>query len=556
MVINHLHGLHCLPLVFLVAMGSSPAVAQLRPDAGALQGQIERDLRSPLLPISPVLPAERAADSPFSTPNNLQFILRQLRFQGNRLVTDDEILVLLGPLIGQSLGQTELRSLSRKIAAHYRQQGWIVRVLLPPQDLTEGVLTIRIIESVFGDLKREGVDVTRIDSALVESRLLARQRIGAALNTREIDRGVLLADDLAGVQVQGAFQPGEQVSETNYVYRLTDEPLMRGDIKVDNHGSASTGQSRFSAGIGLLSPLGIGEIWQSQFAQTRGSDYARLSLSMPVGVQGWRADFYGAIMRYKVISPELASLELEGRSGTLGMEVSYPLLRSTAHNLSVVLGLEQRRYLNLSLISTLSDYASTSTQLALNWSRQDRFAGGGGSSGQLMLTEARQHDIRSGPQIGQEPVGLKLRYALGRQQMLGESLMLQAKYSGQWSSDTLDSAEKFSLGGPAGIRAYSSGEGSGASAYLLNLELRRPIDKAWTLSAFYDRGAAWDVRMPSTRSLQGAGLSLDFVSTGGAFASAIWARTIGQTDLVGPVEQDAQGRVDRHRLWVSAGWRF
>ena len=556
MALKCLRALHVLSLAGLALVGSLPVLAQVRPDAGALQEQIERDLRRPPPPPPVVRPAGKAEEASVSSPGGLRVVLRQVRLQGNRLIADEELQALLAPSIGQSLSQAELRSLSRTIAAHYRQKGWLARVLLPPQNLSEGVLTIRIVESVLGGLAREGADATRIDPARVESRLLARQRLGEALNTHDIDRGALLADDMAGVTVQGAFQPGERESETRYVYRLADEPLWRGDAKVDNHGSASTGQTRLAAGLGLLSPLGVGELWQTQFAHTRGSDYARLSLGLPVGVEGWRAGLHGSVMRYRVTAPELAALGLEGRSGTFGLEASYPLLRSMAQNLSVELGIEQRRFLNLSSVGTLSDYASTSTQLALNWNRQDRFGGGGSSYGQLALAGIRLHDIRSGPQNNLDPETLKLRYALGRQQTLGDGLMLQVNVSGQWSDEVMDSAEKFSLGGPAGIRAYPAGEGSGERAHLLNLALRWSLDEAWSVSAFYDRGAARDLVLPATRSLQGAGLSCDFVSAGGAFASAVWARRIGHSDPMMSTGQGAPAGPDRHRFWFSAGWRF
>jgi len=47
----------------------------------------------------------------------------------------------------------------------------------------------------------------------------------------------------------------------------------------------------------------------------------------------------------------------------------------------------------------------------------------------------------------------KLRFALSRQQALGDDLTLGLSFSGQWTDQNLDPSEKFFLGGSTGVRA-------------------------------------------------------------------------------------------------------
>ena len=62
------------------------------------------------------------------------------------------------------------------------------------------------------------------------------------------------------------------------------------------------------------------------------------------------------------------------------------------------------------------------------------------------------------------------------------------------ASKNLTSAEKFSLGGPSGVRAYPTGEALGDTGYILNAELRYLIpgfkvaSGDVTVSGFWDQG--------------------------------------------------------------------
>jgi hemolysin activation/secretion protein len=65
---------------------------------------------------------------------------------------------------------------------------------------------------------------------------------------------------------------------------------------------------------------------------------------------------------------------------------------------------------------------------------------------------------------------------------------------GQWSNRNLDSVEKFTLGGPAGLRGYPVGEAVGDEGAIATLELRDSFALAAlggdniTLSLFRDNG--------------------------------------------------------------------
>src|SRR4029077_11503587 len=66
----------------------------------------------------------------------------------------------------------------------------------------------------------------------------------------------------------------------------------------------------------------------------------------------------------------------------------------------------------------------------------------------------------------------KFNYDVRRQQRLTDDASLLFSASGQLASGNLASAEKMSLGGPNGVRAYPVGEATGDSGIVTQTELR------------------------------------------------------------------------------------
>ena len=56
----------------------------------------------------------------------------------------------------------------------------------------------------------------------------------------------------------------------------------------------------------------------------------------------------------------------------------------------------------------------------------------------------------------------------------------------------LPSSEKYSLGGANSLRGYETGEFEGTNMFMTNVELRVPIQKAFSVAAFVDVGKAWE----------------------------------------------------------------
>lgn len=556
--------------LFCSAIGLIPvcALAQTRPDAGVLQQEFERG-RTPALPkrITPERPAEPAA---IKSLIGATITVKEFRFAGNTRLSSEQLAPVVARFLGRSLDFNELEQVSVVVAQAYRAAGWIVRVYLPRQEILDGIVTLQILEAVFGGVRFEGETSVRTAPERLSRRIEATQEKGVLLNAEALDRALLLADDLPGIAVTGRLAEGQNEKETDLVLKFADEPLFNGEIGVDNSGGRPTGAERVTGNFYLNSPQGLGEQFIANLIHAQGNDYGRFALTLPVGYAGWRVGANASTLAYRLIAPEFSALDARGTSSTAGLEASYPLIRSRLRNLYLDLNYDSKRFDNQSSGATTTRYQIDAYSVGLNGNLFDNFGGGGASGASLTMVHGNV-DLEGSPNQAADAITTqaaggftKLRYALSRQQVLTDFLSLYGALSGQAAAKNLDSAEKFYLGGASGVRAYPASEGGGTVGQLINLELRARLPQNFTLSAFYDWGRVTVNRnndftgAPTLNaySLQGAGVSVGWVARSGLNLRATWARRIGDNPNPTATGNDQDGSLVRDRFWLTASLPF
>ena len=296
-------------LGLMAALSTTSASAQTlptQPDAGSLRQQIERNLPTPLpKKLAPAKPAEPAAMAPAP---GVSLTVKEFRLVGNTLLSNAQLQPVLAPWLNRSIGFADLQEAAAAVASAYRQAGWVVRAYLPQQDIDQGIVTLQIVEAVFGGASIEGSAAKRVASEQILRGILAHHKTGEPLNADALDRALLLADDLPGVSVLGSLKEGAAERETALSLRVADEPLTAGYATLDNFGARSTGEERLNANLNLNSPLGRGDLLNGDLIHTQGSDYLRLDLSSPVGPLGWRVGVNASNLRYQLIATEFEAL--------------------------------------------------------------------------------------------------------------------------------------------------------------------------------------------------------------------------------------------------------
>ncbi|MET3132058.1 hemolysin activation/secretion protein [Oxalobacteraceae bacterium GrIS 1.11] len=557
-----------LCVLTILSMSAELALAQTAPDAGSLLQQIEKG-RAP-----PVPKKSGTALSPPPQPMKelagASVTVTAFHFAGNSLLSEAQLNAVVAGYLNRPLDFTELQNAAVAVADAYRKAGWIVRAYLPRQEIEHGVVTVQIVEAVFGQTRLEGNRPSRIAFERLLPIIETAQPKGALLNAGALDRALLLLDDMPGVTAEGSLAPGQESNQTDLLLKLGDEPWANGQVSLDNTGSRSTGSTRASADLYVNSPLHLGDQLVANLVHTEGSDYGRLAATLPLGSGGWRAGANASYLRYRLVSDDLAGLHAKGTSSTAGLEASYPLIRARLKNLNLSFNYDDKHFDNQAAASTTTHYKIDAWTLGLNGNLLDKFGGGGSNAGSLALASGKV-DLDGSPNQAADALTTraagnftKLRYSASRQQVITEAISVFGALSGQATGKNLDSGEKFYLGGAYGVRAYPSNEGGGSSGQMVNLELRARLPQSLTLTGFYDWGHVHVNQdndfagAPALNgySLKGAGASLAWLAGFGLTLKATWARRIGDNPNPTVTGRDQDGSLNKNRYWLQASLPF
>ena len=495
--------------------------------------------------------------------------VKSFQLLGHRLLSTEELMPALAEFVGRTLDFAGLQRATDAVAAAYRESGWLARVYLPEQDISEGTITLQVVEARFAGLRLEGEPSKRVLSSDIQAFFEEQQKTGEPLNTLALDRALLLADDLPGISVAGTLVPGQAEGETGLAIQTSDEALFFGDVTLDNTGSRSTGSNRVMLNMNISSPGEHGELINLTALRTQGSAYVRLGLTVPVGYNGLRFGVNGSTMNYKVIegSSSLLSLNVQGSSDSMGLDWSFPVVRQRMRNLIFSGGLDNKRFYNDSINKTsdtnsYSDYDLYSLRLGFSGNVFDDLGGGGANSASLQLMRGQLDRVKAHTQIDTLVRDyLKLNYSLSRQQSLTADHSLLLNLQGQYARQLLDSSEKFYVGGASTVRAYPSSELGGERGQLLTGEWRWRLHAAWVLSGFMDQ--AWVTTLPTTAadpstllSLRGYGLSAAWQGPMGLNAKLTWSKREGENPKPTSTGTDGDGTLQINRIWFTVGLAF
>lgn len=564
-----------LALFSTLILGAWPlhGAAQSTPtDAGSVQRELERT--RPAAP-TPVAAPTVTDQPPAPKPGAATISVKAFRFRGNTLLTEAQLNEALSAWMNKPLDLEGVRSAAMRLQARYEAADRMALVSVGRQDVTEGIVTLDILEARFGQARISETSSKRVDHRRLLAMVAAQMRPGQALDVRAMNRALLLMDDLSGVAVTGSLAAGTKPGETDLVLEVADEPEYSGLVQVDNAGGRAVGREKATAQLAVTSPMGWGDQLLVTTLGTKGSAYGRLAYSLPVGASGLRAQAWATAVDYRVVSRELRDLDAHGRSYTGGASLSYPFIRGREINLNGRVAAESRSMVNHAAGSLASDYGLRNLVLEVSGTSFDGLAGGGANSLTLGWTEGdvdlngspnQAADVRAAKTAGRYG---KWNLQISRQQVITDDLTVLASLAAQGTSRNLDSSERMGLGGLTGVRAYPSNEGSGSTGQALNLELRHRTADRLVLTAFYDLGSITVYAnpvapggqsllngAPNRYRLSGAGVAANWAAIAGLNLQLTVAQPIGRHPNPSATGGNQDGSRFGTRVWMSASMSF
>lgn len=555
--------LNTIKMGLLLAVVTGGLVRQLAwseviPDAGSLRREIEQEKKR-LEPQPPKPVIDNESQSVANTSSKLSVKVDNFLFTGNTLVESEDLQQALVTFRNRPLSFADLEAATARVAEVYRQEGWIARPYLPPQDVSGGTVTIAVVEATFGQTRVNTDTQNRISAKRLIAIVKSKQAKGQFLNADNLDHALRHISEWPGISIEGSLKAGEKLSETDLVLKVNETARANGNISLDNAGSKYTGEQRLIASGYLNSPFGRGERLRATLLYSEGTTFGQLNANMPIGNGWWRAGGHVSTLDYS-LGKDFGVLGAEGSSSEFGVDASYSLLRSRNKNASLALSYNNTNYKNSTSLGAETEYTVNAVNATLSGHYFDSYEGinqgalvlaGGGVDN--TLTDSSSDSFS------------KIRLSFNRQQRLSDRFALYGAISVQQTGDNLTSSEKFTLGGPYGVRAYPASQGSGDAGHLLSLEVRMGLPRNVGLTAFYDTGGITvdkkpspgeiqnsETPLPNHYTLSGAGLSAFWQSRIGFSLKATWAKPIGSNKGA----SSDQEKEDKDRIWLQASMAF
>ena len=492
-------------------------------------------------------------------------VLKKIQFKGANALGPKSLAGAVEPYIGKPLKYEELVEITLTIENFYKQNNFVARVTLMPQDLTDGVLVVEVIESVLSRVEVErGLENLPRTEAHALAIIETLQPTGNFLNTRATERAAALVNQIPGVSATTALREGQEKGETELILQLYANKTRQTELMVDNYGSYATGTDRATATFTLFNPRDIADLLQITGVTTMGSQYVKAAYSWALGTEGWRMGVNLTHMTYEVVKGMAMVVGAKGQAITQGLEWSYPLATSETHSNKVTFNYDQKEFTNTSAQNiNISNYKANTGSAEVSGVVRDLSPGG------ALVTysaQATQGNIDLNGSLSQlsdtaktEGHFAKVKVNATVLQPLTSDLSVYASVTAQRANKNLDSSEKITVGGISGVRAYPTGEGSGADGEIATVELRYNLDENTTVSTFYDWGRVQQMHSanfpgaPANNAftLSGYGVGLTHTTPKGVQFRAIWARRDTENPNPTQTGRDQDGTLDRNRYWFQ-----
>ena len=461
--------------------------------------------------VAPVIPG-RAQAQQVDVPVSPRFEIVRFEVIGNTLLAAAEIDAAVTPYTGKQKDFSDIQRALEELEHVYRDRGYgVVQVLLPEQDITRGVVRLRVIEPKIGKVIVEGNQ--HFDEGNVR-RSLPGVQPGATPNSQLLAQNLQLLAEHPAKQTTVLLKAGANESLVDATVKVVDEKPLKFVATFDNSGTTDSG--RFRTGIALQhsNVFNRDHILSLQYVTSPENPN-----KVTIFGAGYRIPLYQyySSLEFFVGYSDVSSGTLQGLfnvsgSGTvMGARYNFYLPKIAEYEHKLALGLDYRAFktnvTTLTGVPLAPDVTVFPASIAYNglWRGNNAEFGYYASYSQNIpgLNDGHETNFK-GPEPG-FPNGIRLdstssyriwRWGANFTRALPREWQLRAVINGQYTPDALVPGEQYGFGGPDSVRGFNIREVSNDKGYAGSVELYTPElgskfgwkDVRLRLLGFYDAG--------------------------------------------------------------------
>ncbi len=452
----------------------------------------------------PVFAAESGAEA--AVPVAPRFPINRFEVEGNTLLKQAEIDKAVNPFTGGQKDFSDIQRALEVLEAVYRDRGFgVVQVLLPEQDITRGVVKLRVIEPRIGKITVEGNQF--YDEGNIRRSLPVLQA-GVTPNSTDIARNLQLLTENQSKQTTLLLKAGASDREVDAAIKVTDERPYKFVMTADNTGTNETGRFRTGFAVQHSNLFNLDHVGTFQYV-TSPENPSKVSIygagyRIPLYSLNSAIDLFGGYSN--VNSGTLQGLFNVSGSGTIfGARYTMQLPKIGEYEHKLAAGLDYRAFQNnVTLIGTPGGlvpditihpvsltynglWRMSNSEFGFNVSYSRNFFPGG--------NDAADSDFKASRADSTADYAI-WRVGANYTRAFAEDWQFRAVFTGQYTDDALVAGEQFGYGGPDSVRGFNIREVANDKGYSSQFEVYTPdlgsrlkwADVKLRLLAFYDEG--------------------------------------------------------------------
>jgi hemolysin activation/secretion protein len=413
--------------------------------------------------------------------------INSIKIEGNTLISMEELTPVSSPFQGKEATLADLGELVKAINKLYQEKGYYTSIAyIPPQDVSEGNVVIKILEGTVGNISVAGNKFYRTSTI---ARYLD-QGTGDPFSIPKLEENLRWMNRRGDFRVRATLSPNSSAGKTDVRLDVEEKQPWQIALTSDSLGRPTIGTTRWGTELINRNVTGIGDHFIGKWIGAAGTQTALASYSVPINSHGTEVSGTFSFSQVDVDLPRvLDNDDIIGRAFNYGLLISQPLDKE--HVFSVDAGLNFRQISSFFNGSPTGQDNIRSLQFGMNFNKFDRYG----------YTFARAQTAVATTVFGGNRQFWKAEGVFNRVFRLPYKNYLLINSSSQFSPNPLPAAEQFQLGGAYSVRGYTEGLLTGDKGYQFSIEHRWPIPglshvSEWLGSrvmgaTFFDMGQAW-----------------------------------------------------------------
>lgn len=433
-------------------------------------------------------PPQPAPPATGQSPAPQHLDINEYRVEGVHLLSEIDVDNAVYPFLGPNRTTDDVEKARAALEKVYYAKGYqTVAVEIPPQQVKDGIVILKVTEGKVGRLRVKGSRYYSLDEIKEEAPSLAE---GTVPNFNDVTQDIVGLNQLPDRKVTPTLRAGVTPGTVDVDLNVQDTLPFHGSLEINNRNSQGTEPLRLNA------MLRYDNLWQLGHSFTVSYQVAPQS---PSEAQVYSASYLARIPDLSWLSllvyglnnnsnvSTVGDTNVAGRGHIVGTRavITLPSEQNFFHTLSVGIDykdFDQNITLGGSALATPVTYYPFNATYSASWQ---------GDRSLTQLDAGFTIDVRG---LGSNPAAfdaqrfdaksnfIYFRGDLSRTQDLPKDVQLFGKVQGQVSDEPLVSSEEFSGGGLESVRGYLESEVLGDNGLIGSVELRSPSLTPWLFS--------------------------------------------------------------------------